>query len=138
MGVAPVAAVGPATVPAVPVFTPAIASTASASGAVRAGAASPAAAPAPVEGGYYLVSGPAFPAGVERTRLEEDLMKAALLIGILDEDDEKQRNPFLDLVIAAAVLKMYQQISALGTTSAVGFIGDGAGGAVGISVSVRA
>jgi hypothetical protein len=33
---------------------------------------------------------------------------------------------------------MYQQISALGTTSAVGFIGDGGGGAVGISVSVKA
>jgi hypothetical protein len=35
------------------------------------------------------------------------------------------------------VVKMYEQMSALGTNTAVGFVGDGAGGAVGISVSVR-
>ena len=138
MGIAPIAAIGSAIVPVVPVFTPSIASTASASGAVQPGAALRAAAPARVEGGYYLVSGPALPEGIGTTRLEEDLMKAALLIGLLDEDDEKSRSPILDLVIAAGVLRMYQQIAALGTASAVGFIGDGAGGAVGISVSLRA
>ena len=66
-------------------------------------------------------------------------MKAALLIGLLDDDDEKKKdNPVLDLIIAAAVLKMYEQMSALGTTSSVGFVGDGAGGAVGLSVNVTA
>jgi hypothetical protein len=84
------------------------------------------------------VSGPALPAGAETTRPEEQLLQVALVIGLLDEDDEKKRNPFLDIMIAGAVLKMYQQISALGASSAVGFVGDGAGGAVGISVSVKA
>jgi hypothetical protein len=96
------------------------------------------AAPAQIEGGYYLVSGPALPDGIGATRLEENLLKAALLLGILDEDEEKNRNPFLDIMIAGAVLKMHQQISALGASSAVGFVGDGAGGAVGISLSVKA
>jgi hypothetical protein len=138
MGIAPIAAVGPAIVPLAPVFSASIASTTSVSPAVRVGPAPVSAAPAQIEGGYYLISGPALPEGVGATRLEENLLKAALLLGILDEDEEKKRNPFLDIMIAGAALKMYQQISALGTTSAVGFIGDGGGGAVGISVSVKA
>ncbi len=65
-------------------------------------------------------------------------MKAALLIGLMNDDDEEKGNRILRLIIAAGVLGIYQQISELGTASAVGFIGDGAGGAVGISVSVKA
>lgn len=138
MGVAPVAAIGPAIGPAVPVFTPSMAATAPVSGPARAAAASAAAVPAQVDSGYYLMSGPALPRGIEASRLEQELMKAALLVGILDEDDEKDRNPLLDVIIAGAVLRMYQQLSALGTTSAIGFIGDGVGGAVGLAVSVKA
>jgi hypothetical protein len=96
------------------------------------------AAPSSVDGAYYLVSGPAFPGAAGATRLEQDLMKAALLIGLLDNDEDKKDNPVLDLIIAAAMLKMYEQMSAMGTTSGVGFVGDGAGGAVGLSVSVTA
>jgi hypothetical protein len=135
MGIAPIAAIGPAIVPAMPVFAPSINPLPA---TVLAPAVPQAAAARTVDGAYYLVSGPALPEGGRATRLEQDLMKAALLIGLLDDDDKKEDNPVLDLIIAAAVLKMYEQMSALGTTSSVGFVGDGAGGAVGLSVSVRA
>jgi hypothetical protein len=42
------------------------------------------------------------------------------------------------MIVAAAVLKLYEQMSAMGATSGVGFVGDGAGGAIGLSVSVTA
>ena len=60
-------------------------------------------------------------------------------IGLLNSDEEKKKdNSMLDLVVGAGVLKIYEQMAAMGTTSAVGFFGDGAGGAVGISLSVTA
>jgi hypothetical protein len=135
MGIAPIAAIGPAIVPAMPVFAPAINPVPA---TVQAAAVPRAAAPNSIDGAYYLVSGPALPGGAGATRLEQDLMKAALLVSLLDDDDDKDENPLLDLIIAAAVLKMYEQMSAMGTTSSVGFVGDGAGGAVGLSVSVTA
>lgn len=136
MGIAPIAAIGPAILPAMPVFAASIASMPATS---QAAGVPSAAAPSNVSGAYYLVSGPALPQGAGATGLEQDLMKAALLIGLLDNDDDKKKdNPVLDLIIAAAVLKMYEQMSALGTTSSVGFVGDGAGGAVGLSVNVTA
>lgn len=134
MGIAPIAAIGPAIVPAMPVFAASITPA-----TVQAATFPGAAAPSKVDGAYYLVSGPALPQGTGSTSLEQDLMKAALLIGLLSNDDEKKKdNPALDLIIAAAVLKMYEQMSALGTTSSVGFVGDGAGGAVGLSLNVTA
>ncbi len=136
MGIAPIAAIGPAVLPAMPVFAASITSV-PATG--QAAAVHNATAPSNVSGAYYLVSGPALPQGAGATGLEQDLMKAALLIGLLGDDDEKKKdNPVLDMIIAAAVLKMYEQMSALGTTSSVGFVGDGAGGAVGLSVNVTA
>lgn len=136
MGIAPIAAIGPAIVPPMPVLA---ASIAPVPATVQAAAVPQTAAPNKVDGAYYLVSGPALPQGAGATGLEQDLMKAALLIGLLDNDDEKKKqNPALDLIIAAAVLKMYEQMSALGTTSSVGFVGDGAGGAIGLSLSVTA
>ena len=136
MGVAPIAAIGPAIVPAMPVFAATITT---APATVQAAATQSASAPSNVDGAYYLVSGPAVAPGTSMSGLEQDLMKAALLIGLLDNDDEKKKsNSALDLIIAGAVLKMYQQMSAMGTTSSVGFVGDGAGGAVGLSLSVTA
>ena len=136
MGIAPIAAIGPAIVPAMPVFA---ASITTAPATVQAAATQSATAPSNIDGAYYLVSGPAVAPGTSMSGLEQDLMKAALLIGLLDNDDEKKKsNPALDLIIAGAVLKMYQQMSAMGTTSSVGFVGDGAGGAVALSLSVTA
>ena len=85
-----------------------------------------------------MVSGPAFNGTTGATKLEQDLMKAVLLIGLLDDDDDKKDNSVLDMIVAAAVLKLYEQMSAMGATSTVGFVGDGAGGALGVSVSVTA
>src|SRR5262245_19405323 len=91
MGVAPIAAIGPAIIPAMPVFAAAI-TTAPATG--QAAAAQSAAAPNQVDGAYYLVSGPAIAPGTSASGLEQVLMKAALLIGLLDNDDEKKKtNP---------------------------------------------
>jgi hypothetical protein len=134
MGIAPIAAIGPAIVPAMPVYAASITPA-----SVQAAAVPRTTAPNAIDGAYYLVSGPALPTGTGATRLEQDLMKAALLVGLLGDDDEKKKqSSVLDLIIAAAVLKIYEQMSALGTTSSVGFVGDGAGGAVGLSVSVKA
>ena len=55
-----------------------------------------------------------------------------------DDDDDKKENPVLDMIVAAAVLKLYDQMSAMGATSGVGFVGDGAGGAIGVSIAVTA
>jgi hypothetical protein len=134
MGIAPIGAIGPAIVPAMPVFAASI----SAPATIQAAVTTSPAAPSKIDGAYYLVSGPAIAPGTAATGLEQDLMKAALLIGLLENDDEKKSNPALDLIIAAAVLKLYQQMSALGTTSSVGFVGDGAGGAVGLSLNITA
>ena len=56
----------------------------------------------------------------------------------LDDDDDEKESSVLDMIVAAAVLKLYEQMSAMAATSAVGFVGDGAGGALGVSVSVTA
>jgi hypothetical protein len=65
-------------------------------------------------------------------------MKATVLIGLIDDDDDEKDNSVLDMIVAAAVLKLYEQMSAMGATSSVDFVGDGAGGAIGVSVSVTA
>jgi hypothetical protein len=132
MGIAPIAAIGPPIVPALPVHAAPINPLPA---TAQASAAPQATAPGSVDGRYYLVSGPAFSGA---TRLEQDLLKAALLIGLLDDDDDKKENSVADMIVAAAVLKLYEQMSAMGATSAVGFVGDGAGGALGVSVSVTA
>ena len=137
MGITPIAAIGPAVAALTPVVTPPAGIAPAARAATATASVSTAKAAGPVDGGYYLVSGPAFQGASATTKLEDDLMKAALLIGLLDDGEEKKNNPLLDLIIASAVVKMYEQMSALGTNTAVGFVGDGAGGAVGISVSVR-
>jgi hypothetical protein len=138
MGITPIAAIGPAVAALTPVFTPLAGITPAAPAATPTASPSNAKAASPVDGGYYLVSGPAFQGASAISKLEDDLTKAALLIGLMNEDDENKTNPLLDLIIASAVVKMYEQMAALGTTAAVGFVGDGAGGAVGISVSVKA
>jgi hypothetical protein len=132
MTIAPIAAIGPGFVPA---FTP-LAGLAPAAPLTPAALAAPASAPVtPVDAGYYLVSGPAIQGTSELSRLEQQLLEAALFAGLLDEEDEKT-SPLIDLLIASAAVQMYQQIASFGTNTAVGFVGDNAGGMVGLSVSV--
>jgi hypothetical protein len=139
MVIVPIAAIGPAIVPITPVFVPSITPASSASSNLQASTVTQTTAANKISGVYYLVSGPALPQGASVSKLEDELTKAALLIGLLNSDDQKQKDKsMLDLVIAAGVLKIYEQMAAMGTTSAVGFVGDGAGGAVGISLSVTA
>jgi len=116
---------------AAPIMTPAINSVTTPTAPMGAEAASKVNDTSPM----YLCSGPS----PEANKLEDELMKTALLIGLLDNDDEdKKTNPLLDLIIAGAAIKMFEQMQAMGTSSAGGFVGNGAGGTVGITISVKA
>ena len=131
MGIAPIAAIGPAIVPAMPVYAAPINPLSATAAGRRRPSGSGAGQRRRARTTWSRDRPSAGATGA--TRLEQDLMKAALLIGLLDDDDDKKDNPVLDLIVAAAVLKMYEQMSAMGATSGVGFVGDGAGGAIGLS-----
>lgn len=135
MGIAPIGGIGAVMAPIASIAVQQIS-------AANSSAANPAASAQinaiGAASGTYLVSGTAQASGT--SQLDNDLMKAALLLALLsdDSDEKKKSSPLLDALVAAAAIKLYEQIAALGTTSAVGFVGDGAGGAVGVSVSVGA